>query len=365
MQFYQTGAIVAAPTTSLPEHIGGERNWDYRYSWIRDATLTLYALYVLGYKEEAIKYFDFIEKTEKVEGKNKSIDLHLMHTIWGGHVPREKKIKRLSGYQNSKPVRVGNAASKQFQLDMYGALIDAHYFSFRQGIKITSSSKRTILQLAEKIVGSWKKKDSGIWEVRSKEEHFTYSKVMCWVGLNRVLQLAPQLKLGESQKKRYQKIEQEIKEWIWDNCYDAKKQIFRQHPNTNQQDASTLSFLLLHFLDKSDPRTKKVISNTYNALKYKDVFVYRYRAKDGIAGSEGAFLLCTFWLIAAWAALGETKKAKSAFDKFGKCINEFGLLPEEMKPNTGQYLGNYPQALSHIGYILSAYYLQRYSKKKK
>ncbi len=361
MQFFPTGAIVAAPTTSLPEKIGGERNWDYRFVWIRDATFTLYAFYVLGYKQEAKKFFAFIEKIlEKCEEDKTSIAL--MYTIDGEKVPEEKILDNLVGFKNSSPVRVGNGATHQFQLDTYGSLIDANYFISKRWVRLKKSDKMILRHALERIERLWQEKDNSIWEIRDDKKDYIYSKVMAWVGVDRYLRMKDKLGLSEEDVLKYTNLEQEIKEWIWKNGYDEKKQIFLQYPTGRFQDATVFLFVLLQFLHKDDPLTRKVIENTYKDLG-RGAFVYRYRRKDGLQGTEGAFLLCTFWLISALAIIGEVKKAFSLFCELDKYIEKNDLLPEELDPKSGEYLGNYPQAFSHVGYIMTIYYIERYSKK--
>jgi GH15 family glucan-1,4-alpha-glucosidase len=366
MQFYPTGALVAAPTTSLPEEIGGERNWDYRYVWIRDATFILYALYVLGYTEEAVKFFEFIEGIAE-DSDHSGFDMHLMYTIWGERVPMEQLLQHFSGYQNSKPVRIGNNATEQFQLDVYGSLIDAHYFMAQRGVYFSERSKSIVLAMFEKIKEQWRNPDHGIWEVRSGKKHFTYSKVMAWVGINRGLALCDYFGIGEEKQKEMRILETEIKSWIWENCYDEKQNTLFQHPDISHQDATNFLLVALKFLDKRDPRTKCIVARTADELVKQDVFVDRYHVTDGLEGDEGAFVLCTYWYISALAIIGEIEKALALFDMFSMYTDRTGLLSEEMDERTGEYLGNYPQAFSHMGYIMTAYYLNRYyySQKKK
>jgi GH15 family glucan-1,4-alpha-glucosidase len=364
MQFYPTGAIIAAPTTSLPECIGGERNWDYRYAWVRDATFTLYALNVLGYKEEAERFFGFIERTAK-ECEDCNIELTLLYSIDGKPVPHEEELGHLKGFENSKPVRIGNGARHQFQLDIYGSLIDAHYFMTKHGIKLSNTGREIVLELVEKIKREWNTKDNGIWEVRTPKQHFTYSKVMAWVGINRALRICDQLDSSAEKKKEMEALEKEIEGWIWENCYDEKTQIFKQYPETSNQDATNLLFVPIFFLNRHEERTRSIIDQTCRELTYEDIFVYRYRMDDGLKGDEGAFVLCTFWLISALAMVGELNRAKKIFSKFEKYIADHGLISEEIEPKTGEYLGNYPQAFSHIGYIMSAYYINKYSERQK
>jgi GH15 family glucan-1,4-alpha-glucosidase len=362
MQYYPTGAIVAAPTTSLPESIGGERNWDYRYVWVRDATFTLYALYVLGYTEEAVKFFQFIQSIVKKESK-KDFDLQLMYNIEGKPAPEEVSLNYLAGYRDSSPVRVGNGAAKQFQLDVYGSLIDAYYFVSQRGVKIDQENKKVILNLLEKIRQRWSEKDNGIWEVRSGLQDYTYSKVMSWVGADRAYRLSSKLKMSKSEKDYCRNLSNQIETWVWENCYSSREKKLYQYPGSLLQDSTNLLFILLQFLDRHENITKEVILNTAKELQEKEIFVYRYLGKDGLFGKEGAFVLCTFWLISALAMVGEVEKAEKLFDKFSFIFNEQSLLAEETDPETGDFLGNYPQAFSHIGLIMSLYYLHKYKSK--
>ena len=364
MQFYKTGALIAAPTTSLPESIKGNRNWDYRYVWIRDATFTLYALYVLGYTDEAKRFFRFIEGISKKFSRSK-FDLNLIYTVDGKKTPKEKSLKYLEGYRNSKPVRIGNDAADQFQLDVYGSMIDAYYFMMNKGFKLSNRKKKIIMHLVDKIEKKWKDKDSGIWEFRENIENYTYSKVSAWVGVNRVLRISDQLKISEERKKELKKLEQEIKDWIWQNCYKIKSNKLVRYPKSKHQDSTNFLFVLLQFLDKHDPITKKIIQKTRKELVQKEVFIYRYKEDDEFKGKEGAFVLCTFWMISALAIIGEVKEAEKLFKKFEGYIAKNNLLSEEIDPKTGMYLGNYPQAFSHQGYIMSAYYIDKYKKRLK
>ena len=361
LQFFPTGAIVAAPTTSLPEELGGVHNWDYRYVWIRDATFSLYALHVLGFHEEAEKFFAFLQ-TITERSAEEQFELSLIYTIEGRKVPQEKVLTHLHGYHKSKPVRVGNNAVSQFQLDAYGALIDAYYFAEKREIKKLAIEKTMILDLVKQIEANWQRKDRGIWEVRTGDYHFTYSKIMAWVGVNRAGRMAKKLKMTPVEVSWLSKLEKEIAGWIWKNCYDPQSGILRQSTETKNQDATNFLFVMLQFLDKYDPRTATIIENTRVQLSNKDVFIYRYLNEDGTPRGEGAFLLCTFWYISALAIIGDTKKAHDLFHKFLEYMNDQGLLSEEMDAATGEYLGNYPQAFSHLGLIMAAYYITKYAK---
>lgn len=367
LQFYPTGGLFAAPTTSLPEEMGGVRNWDYRYVWIRDATFHLYAFSVLGFTKEAIKFFTFIEQiaeeAKQCEGGICDLDLSVMYTVWGQPLQGEGELAHLSGYGDSKPVRIGNGAAEQFQLDAYGSLIDSYYFMWRRGMEISKNGKEIIQMMVSAIGRNWQRVDSGIWEVRGGDRHFAYSKMMAWLGVDRALRLADTIGVSAATKKKWEELKEEINKWIWDNCFDEKRGTFVQHPDTKAQDATNFLFILLYFLSRHDPKAKTVVAETRKELARDDFFIYRYLVDDGLAGGEGAFVLCTFWQIAAMAAVGQVDEAEALLQRFEKLMPESGLIAEEVDPKTGEYLGNFPQAFSHIGYILSAYYIHRYKKK--
>jgi len=364
LQYYPTGAIVAAPTTSLPCEIGGVRNWDYRFTWIRDATFVLYAFYVTKCTEEANKFFGFVRSIAKdVSGKD--FHIKLMYTIRGKESFEEIYPDHLSGYENSRPVRLGNNATNQFQLDVYGTLIDAHYFMSKLEMDIAELDRDLLIYLAEKIKKQWKKKDSGIWEMRGKVYHYTYSKVMAWVGIDRMIRLADKIDLEEEKIEEYKKLREEIYNWIWDNCYKEKLQNFSQHPDCDDVDASNIFFVLVQFLDKKDDRTRAIINSTCGKLLENEVFVYRYLLADGLEGRDNAFVLCTYWLISALAILEDTDKALNLFEKFRKYVDKSGLISEQIKADTGEYRGNFPQAFSHLGDVMSIHYLNKYISRKK
>lgn len=361
LQFYPTGALVAAPTTSLPEQVGGKRNWDYRFVWIRDATFSLYAFQILGFTEEAEKFFAFLQ-TIAQESAEEDFQTSLMYTIEGKRVPEEKLLTHLKGYKDSLPVRIGNNATKQFQLDVYGALIDAHYFAAKKEIHNLEIEKALILDLVKQIEEKWRLPDRGIWEVRTGDQDFTYSKVMAWVGVNRALRMAQRLQFTKEEIGWCSKLEKEIQEWVWEHCFDEHREELRQYPHAHYQDATNFLFVLLQFLDRHDPRTKRIIEHTYAQLGYKDIFIYRYLNADGSERGEGAFLLCTFWYIAALAIVEETAQAHDLLHTLLTKLEGHGLLSEEINPENGEYLGNYPQAFSHLGLIMAAYYIQRYGE---
>lgn len=352
LQFAPTGAFVAAPTTSLPEEIGGVRNWDYRYTWVRDGAFTADALAKLGYMEEAVQFLRFFENCVPDVWVRR--DLQVMYTVHGGLLRGEEELVHLCGYADSSPVRIGNGAASQRQLDIYGSLLDLYAECHRQGMTVTSHGRELILLCARRIAELWEERESGIWEVRGGAFPFTYGKVMCWVGMDRALRMANTLGVSEEQKRKWKALREEIRAWIWDKCFDAERGTFRQHPETAAQDATNFFFVLLGFLEPSDPRTATVIEETRKELSASDIFVYRYKAEDGLSGGEGAFLLCSFWMIAALAKSGRMEEARELLRKAESMLPPSGLMAEEIDPVTGMYLGNFPQAFSHLGYITAA-----------
>lgn len=362
LQYYPTGALIAAPTTSLPEEIGGGRNWDYRYVWVRDATFTLYAFFILGYEDEAFRFFQFIKKISRgcpqCDG-----EIHLMYSIIGKHVPEEQTLDHLSGYKDSFPVRIGNDAFGQLQLDIYGSLIDAYYFMWTRGMEITQDIKKIITTLVGSILANWRKKDNSMWEIRQNQQHYIYGKVMCWVGMDRAVRMCDAMDIDAETKQQWSDAADEIKAWIWEHGYCEDAGTFMQFPGTRHQDATNFLFILLQFLDRHEDRTRRIIDNTRRELEHDRIFIYRYLSDDGLSGDEGAFVLCSYWLMAALAALEDVKEGAGRFFEIESYMGKPHLLAEEIDPKTRDFLGNYPQSFSHMGLILAARYLKKYHDK--
>jgi hypothetical protein len=393
LQYYPTGAIVAAPTTSLPEAWGGPRNFDYRYVWMRDATFTLYAFYVLGYMDELLRFFQFIEVLSREDcprtGKPR---VRLMYTIHGKPVPDEVVLAHLEGYANSRPVRIGNQAATQFQLDVYGALIDFYYFASRRGLEISEEGQHVLKSIIGAITEEWMIPDHGIWEVRGFQRDFAYSKIMSWVGANRALKMAESgtIAVDETTVSVLKDVEQTVKQWVWEKCYDSKRHVFVQHPDTDHTDATNFLYVLLQFLDRHDPITRDVVHNTWRMLvdekhthkptdpqcsednmgycrmvsDFRCGFVLRYRTEDGFRGEEGAFLLCSCWLASALAAIGDFDDARTVLREVIGTSPRTGLVAEEYDPSSGKLMGNHPQAFSHIGVIMAAFYIDKYASRQ-
>lgn len=358
MTFAPTGAIVAAPTTSLPEHVRGVRNWDYRYTWIRDASFTLYAFLRLGLTGEATAFMEWIRARceDSADGS-----LQLMYSIHGMPVVEEGELSHFEGYHGSRPVRVGNAAHRQLQLDIYGELMDAVYLFDKYASPISFDFWTAITRLLDYVADHWMDADEGIWEVRSGRQHFVYSKVMCWVALNRGVRLALKRGLPGNFNKWIPAQDQAFLE-IMSRGWDSEKQCFVRHYDSSALDAANLIMPLVKFISPTDPRMLSTLDRTAESL-VSDSLVHRYQlggsgSEDGIAGREGTFSMCTFWYVEALARAGRIAEARLVFEKMLGYASHVGLYAEQIGL-TGEGLGNFPQAFTHLGLISAAYTLNR------
>lgn len=353
LTFQPTGAIVAAPTTSLPETIGGERNWDYRYTWVRDASLTMEALWVAACPDEANKFFGFLADAAASQ-LQRGTDLQIMFGIGGERDLSERELPHLAGWRASRPVRVGNGAWTQRQLDVYGELLGAAQRLVDQLGELDPITQQFLAAAADTAASRWKEKDQGIWEIRGEPRDFVYSKLMCWVALDRAIALAPQLGAGD-RAQGWAAARDEIRAAIFSRGWSEKAGAFTQAFGGDDLDASNLMLAITGFLPGDDPRMKATIDATAARLTDKRGLVYRYLAHDGLAGEEGTFLLCTFWLAQAQALAGELGPATATFERAVAAINDVGLLAEEVDAGSGEMIGNFPQAFSHIGLINAAW----------
>jgi GH15 family glucan-1,4-alpha-glucosidase len=353
LTFRPTGAIVAAPTTSLPETTGGERNWDYRYSWVRDASFTIQALWVAACPDEAEEFFDFMA-TAAATSVARGTDLQIMFGIGGERDLTERHLPHLAGWRDSQPVRVGNGAWNQRQLDVYGELLDAVARLSDHLDGVDEATLRFFVDLADTAASRWRERDQGIWEVRSEPRHFLYSKLMCWVALDRAIELAARLPVGD-RVHAWQEARDEIASAILDEGWSDDAKAFTQSFGSDLLDASNLMIPIVGFLPATDPRVLATIDAIEDRLTDDRGLVYRYLAEDGLEGEEGTFLLCTFWLAQALAMSGQTARARAVFDRAAAFVNDVGLLAEEVDAHSGELLGNFPQAFSHIGLINAAW----------
>jgi GH15 family glucan-1,4-alpha-glucosidase len=358
LTFQPTGAIVAAPTTSLPEEVGGVRNWDYRYTWIRDAAFTLSAFMRLGFTEEAGRFMDWLEQRAR-EGTSHG-PLQLMYRIDGGHDVHEESLEHLDGYRGSRPVRIGNGAADQLQLDIYGELLDAIYLYDEHAAPISYDLWVHLRRMLAWVEENWDRTDEGIWEVRGGQQQFTFSKVQCWVALDRGLRLAAKHGLPLDQG-RVMQARDRLYETVMEQGYDGLRGNFVQCFGDDALDASSLMLPLLRFLSPTDPRMLGTLRQIMREL-VSDSLVYRYEvgkgAGDGLSGGEGTFNICTFWLVEALAMAGEHEEARFIFEKMLTYANHLGLFAEETGP-LGEALGNFPQAFTHLGLINAALALDR------
>ncbi|MDX2186451.1 MAG: glycoside hydrolase family 15 protein [Opitutaceae bacterium] len=353
LAFAPTGGIVAAVTTSLPEQLGGVRNWDYRFCWLRDATFTLYALMEAGYRQEAIAWSDWLLRA--VAGHPSQ--LQIMYGVAGERRLPEGELRHLEGYEGARPVRIGNAASEQFQLDVYGEILDAMHLKRRVGLK--SSPRAWSLQraLANFVADHWHEPDEGIWEVRGPRRHFTHSKVMAWVAIDRAVKAVEEFGL-EGDVERWRLVRQEIHDDVCAKGYHESAGAFTQSYDTDLLDASVLMIPLVGFLPPQDPRVRSTVDAIKNRLT-EEGLVYRYDTRaikqvDGLPPGEGAFLPCSFWLVDCLWLDGRVKEAEALFEKLIGLCNPLGLLSEEYDVGAKRLVGNFPQAFSHVALINTA-----------
>ncbi len=355
LSYQPTGAIVAAATTSLPEEIGGERNWDYRYSWVRDASFTMKALWVAACPDEAHEFFDFM--TAAAAHSNPDRHLQIMFGIGGEHDLSERLLPQLSGWRGSAPVRVGNGAWDQPQLDVYGELLDAAFRLREQLGDIEPATRTFLIALADAAASQWQQPDNGIWEVRGAPRHFVYSKLMCWVALDRAIAMAEQLHATD-RVDEWSTTAEQIRSTILEKGWNEQAGTFTQAFDSPDLDASSLMIPIVGFLPASDPRVLATVDAIIERLTDARGLVFRYQTEtgvDGLEGNEGTFLLCTFWLANVLAAGGRCDEARDVFEKAVSHISDVGLLAEEIDSDTGEQLGNFPQAFSHVGLINAAW----------
>ena len=345
LMYAPTGAAVAAATTSLPETPGGARNWDYRFTWIRDATFTLWSLHVLGFDEEARDFARFIGDIAR-----QGPDLQIMYGVGGEHELTESTLEHLSGYGGAQPVRVGNAAHAQRQNDVWGALLDSLYVHTKAGNRIPDRGWEWVAAQVEAAAAAWERPDQGIWEARGEPKHYVSSKLMCWVALERGARLARHR--GDERAERWAEVADAIR---LDICAKgvSDRGVFRQHYETDALDASTLLIPLVRFLPPTDERVRNTVEAIAEDLTHSGL-VLRYRVDetdDGLEGIEGTFTICSFWLVSALSEIGERERARALCERLLNFAGRLNLYAEELDPHSGAHLGNFPQAFTHLGLI--------------
>ena len=373
LSYAPSGAICAAATTSLPEVVGGTRNWDYRYAWVRDASFTIEALWVAACPDEANQFFNYLSGAA-AGSLDRGDGLQIMFGVGGERDLTERELPHLAGWRHSAPVRVGNGAWNQRQLDVYGELLGAVHrlcdnvfddVSRRVGpmadpdrwgvaADLAPATRRFFVRLADTAAQVWQQQDRGIWEVRGEPRDFLYSKLMCWVALDRAVALADRLDAAE-RVPAWEQTQAEIREAILSRGWSDRAKAFTQSFGSDELDASSLMLPLVGFLPGDDPRVLATIDAVEERLTDERGLVYRYRSHDGLEGDEGTFLLCTFWLAQALAVAGQPARARAVFERAATFVNDVGLLAEEVDPVTGELLGNFPQAFSHIGLVNAAW----------
>ncbi|MBL4675581.1 MAG: glycoside hydrolase family 15 protein [Mucilaginibacter sp.] len=353
------GSVVAAPTFGIPETLGGNRNWDYRFTWIRDAAFTMYGFLALGFGDEATKFMDWIAKLCRKDG------LQLLYGIDGNKIGEERELNYLDGYKGSKPVRVGNGAVEQFQLDIFGELIDTIYIYNKSHKPITYEFWKILYKQVERVVASWQMPDHGIWEIRAEKREFLHSRLMCWVAMDRAIKIA-QHRSFPYPETDWLNVRDEIYKDIYDNFWNEDTKAWVQFKGSQNVDASVLLMPLTHFISPLEPRWLSTMEAIEKQLKL-DVLIYRYRNHldkvDGLEGEEGTFNMCSFWYIEALAKSGRLDEAVESFAKMMGYANHLGLFSEEISKN-GEHLGNFPQAFTHLALISAALELNKQLSRK-
>jgi GH15 family glucan-1,4-alpha-glucosidase len=343
-----SGAIVAAPTASLPEWIGGSRNWDYRFTWVRDASWTLDALIRLGLDDEAHAFFWWLMHASRITQPR----LQILYRVDGSTHATERELSGLDGYRASAPVRVGNSAVDQLQLDVYGAVMEAIWLYVQDVGHVDGDTGKEVAKIADYVVEHWRDADSGIWEMRDDTTHFTQSKACCWVALDRACKLAERGVIPD-RAGNWREVTEEIREFVDANGWDAERNSYIRAPDMPELDASLLTMAILGYDEPDSERLRGTVAAVERELR-RGPFVYRYRGEDGVVGEEGAFLTCSFWLVDAFARQDRLEEAQQLMDELVGLANDVGLYSEEIDPESKEFLGNFPQGLTHLALVNAA-----------
>jgi GH15 family glucan-1,4-alpha-glucosidase len=354
LTYAPSGALLAAPTTSLPEVIGGVRNWDYRFTWIRDATFALYSLSTLGFYQEGHDFKRWLEWSTLGRAR----DLQVMYGITGERRLTEIELSELEGYRKSRPVRIGNGAHEQLQLDIYGEIMDSAHIYRKFGGEMDEAYWAYLQHVVSFVLDHWREPDEGIWESRGGAQHWVYSKAMCWVALDRAVKAAEDLGLP-GDLPRWRQAREEIRNDVLERGYDAERGCFVQAYDSKSLDASVLLLPLFGFIPATDPRMRSTIEAIERELTTPEGLVYRYKnTDDGFGGEEGPFVICSFWLCDNLIFLGRKDEARALFERLRTYSNDLDLYSEELDPKTLEMLGNFPQAFTHLGLIGTAVQLE-------
>jgi GH15 family glucan-1,4-alpha-glucosidase len=348
LTFAPSGAIVAAPTASLPEWIGGERNWDYRFTWLRDASWTLDAMIRLGFHDEAHAFFWWLMHASRLTQPR----LQILYRIDGSVRTDERELPELAGYRGSAPVRIGNGASSQVQLDLYGGVLEAIWLYARVVGRLDGDTGKEVAKIADYVAAHWRDRDNGIWEVRSERTHFTQSKALCWVALDRACALADK-GLIPDRRDRWRGAADEVRAFVDEKGWDDERRSYVRATDLRELDASLLTLALLEFREADDERIRGTVAAVERELRHGP-YVYRYLGVDGVSGDEGAFLTCSFWLVDAYARIGRLGDAHVLMNELVGLANDVGLFSEEIDPASGDFLGNFPQGLTHLALVNAA-----------
>ncbi len=353
LTYARSGAVVAAPTTSLPEGIGSGRTWDYRFTWVRDASMTLQGLFIAACPDEAGRFFSFLARAAATQ-LERGLHLQIMYGIAGERDLAERELPHLSGWRQSGPVRVGNEAWRQHQLDVYGALLDAAYTLRLQLTELDEATRHFLVAAVDAAATRWREDDQGIWEMRGPARPFLHSKLMCWVALDRGLLMAEQLRPDDHRAAEWTRARDEIRQAILEQGWSEHAGAFTQSFGSDELDASVLLMAIVGFLAPTDARLLTTIDAIEQGLSDEHGLIYRYQGGDGFDGPEGTFLLCTFWLAHALALTGQVVRARQTLDRAASSATELGLFAEQVDPTSGELLGNFPQAFSHLGLVNAA-----------
>ena len=353
LTFARSGAIVAAPTTSLPEGVGSGRTWDYRYTWVRDASMTMQGLFVAACPDEAGRFFSYLSRASASQ-LHDDLPLQIMFGVGGERELSERELPHLSGWRNSGPVRVGNDAWRQQQLDVYGSVLDAAYTLRHQLGDIDPRTRDFLVAAVRTAASRWQETDQGIWEFRGAPQHFLYSKLMCWVALDRGVKLAATLRVEDETVRRWTTDRDQIHDSILQHGWNERLGAYTQAYGSDELDASSLMLAIVGFLPGSDRRLRSTIDAIERGLSDERGLLYRYRGDDGFDAAEGTFLLCTFWLAHALAVTGQVDRSHDVLDRAASCATSLGLFSEQVDPESRELLGNFPQAFSHLGLVNAA-----------